>query len=144
MIHEVRIERTELHWYDITERDKMKNTAKISQRTSCAPMLLCACALVLLWTSVFSGAEALPETGKLVPPDTVVLVDIGNFSQLRTQFEKTNFYKLYKDPAMTAFVEDFKTKFREKVKQMDNELVRTIVDTEDMAAGKGCRCFSAQ
>jgi hypothetical protein len=120
----------------ITERDKMKNAAKISRRTSYAPMLLCACALVLLWTSVFSGAEALPETGKLVPPDTVVLVDIGNFSQLRTQFEKTNFYKLYKDPAMTAFVEDFKTRFREKIKQMDNELVRTIVDTEIWPQGR--------
>jgi hypothetical protein len=107
----------------------MKNIVKISQRILYAPMLLCACAVVLLWASVFHGAEALPETGKLVPPETVVLMDIGNFGQLRTQFEKTNFYKLYKDPAMTAFVEDFKTKFHEKVKQIDNELVRTIIDT---------------
>jgi len=116
--------------------DKMKNAAKINRRTSFAPMLLCACALVLLWTSVFSGAEALPETGKLVPPETVLLADIGNFSQLRTQFEKTSYYKLYKDPVMTAFVEDFKARFREKIKQMDNELVRTIVDTKIWPQGR--------
>jgi hypothetical protein len=66
----------------------------------------------------------------------VLLVDIGNFSQLRAQFEKTNYYKLYKDPAMAAFVEDFKTKFREKIKQTDNELVRTIVDTKIWPQGR--------
>jgi hypothetical protein len=114
----------------------MKSAAKTSRRVPRAAMFLCAFALVLLWTSVFSGAQALPGTGKLVPPETVLLVDIGNFSQLRTQFEKTNYYKLYKDPAMTAFVEDFKTKLREKVKQMDNELVRTIVDTEILPQGR--------
>jgi hypothetical protein len=89
-----------------------------------------------LCSFVAFGVEALPETGKLVPPDTVLLEDIGNFSQLRTQFEKTGYYKLYKDPAMTAFVEDFKTKLREKVKQMDNELVRTIFDTEILPQGR--------
>ncbi|MCX5638305.1 MAG: hypothetical protein NTX52_11530 [Planctomycetota bacterium] len=114
----------------------MKNAAKTSRRIPRAAMFLCAFALVLLWTSVFSGAQALPGTEKLIPPETVLLVDIGNFSQLRTQFEKTNYYKLYKDPAMTAFVEDFKTKLREKVKQMDNELVRTIVDTEILPQGR--------
>ena len=114
----------------------MKDTAKIRDGNPGASMLLCICALVLLWTPVFSRAAALPETGKLIPPETVLLVDIGNFGQLRTQFEKTNFYKLYKDPAMAAFVENFKTKWREKIKQMDNELVRTIVDTEILPQGR--------
>jgi hypothetical protein len=113
----------------IPEGKKMKNITKISQKILCARVISLACVLVLLRTPVISSAESLPETGKLIPPETVVLVDIGNFSQLRTQFEKTNYYKLYKDPAMAAFVEDFKTKLREKVKQMDNELVRTIFDT---------------
>jgi len=127
----------------ITERDKMKNAAKISQRVSCAAILLCSCALILLCScappprpSVPARAKVLPETASLIPPETVLLVDIGNFSQLRTQFEKTNYYKLYKDPAMTAFVEDFKTRFREKVKQMDNEFVRTIVDTKIWPQGR--------
>lgn len=106
----------------------MKNIVTINQRALFAQMLLCACALTLLWTTVLDGAEALPVTGKLVPPETVLLVDVGNFGQLRTQFEKTSFYKLYKDPAMAAFVEDFKTKFHEKVRKIDDELVRTIVD----------------
>ena len=121
----------------------MKNAAKISQRTPCAAILLCSCVLILLCScappsrpSVSVRAKVLPKTAGLVPPETVLLVDIGNFSQLRAQFEKTNYYKLYKDPAMAAFVEDFKTKFREKIKQTDNELVRTIVDTKIWPQGR--------
>lgn len=59
-------------------------------------------------------AKVLPRTAGLVPPETLILVDIDNFNQLKTKFEKTNLYKLYKDPAMAAFVEDFKTKLRKK------------------------------
>ena len=121
----------------------MKNAAKISQRTPCAAILLCSCVLILLCScappsrpSVSVRAKVLPKTAGLVPPETVLLVDIGDFSQLRAQFEKTNYYKLYKDPAMAAFVEDFKTKFREKIKQTDNELVRTIVDTKIWPQGR--------
>ena len=114
----------------------MKDTSRKHQSSLCGLIFLCACVLVHLCSFVAFGVEALPETGKLVPPDTVLLVDIGNFSQLRTQFEKTGYYKLYKDPAMTAFVEDFKSKLREKVKQTDNELVRTIFDTEILPQGR--------
>lgn len=114
----------------------MKDISRKHQSSLCGLIFLCACVLVHLCSFVAFGVEALPETGKLVPPDTVLLVDIGNFSQLRTQFEKTGYYKLYKDPAVTAFVEDFKSKLREKVKQTDNELVRTIFDTEILPQGR--------
>jgi len=112
----------------------MKNTAKINQSTF--SKILCSLAIVVLWAPISIKAIDLPDTAKLVPPETILLVDIGNFSQLRTQFEKTNFYKLYKDPAMAAFVEDFKGKWREKVKQMNNELVRTIFDTKILPQGR--------
>jgi hypothetical protein len=112
----------------------MKNTAKINQSTF--SKILCSLAIVVLWAPISIKAVDLPDTAKLVPPETILLVDIGNFSQLRTQFEKTNFYKLYKDPSMAAFVEDFKTKWREKVKQMNNELVRTIFDTKILPQGR--------
>ena len=114
----------------------MKDISRKHQNSLCGLIFLCACVLVHLCSFVAFGVEALPETGKLVPPDTVLLVDIGNFGQLRAQFEKTGYYKLYKDPAMTAFVEDFKSKLREKVKQTDNELVRTIFDTEILPQGR--------
>jgi len=56
----------------------------------------------------------------------VLLVDIDDFSRLRTQFEKTSFYKLYKDPAMAPFVEDFRDNLDRKIKQADNEFLNAI------------------
>jgi len=79
---------------------------------------------------------ALPETAKLVPPETVLLLDIGNFSQFRQQLEKTNLYKLYKDPSMAAFVEDFKTKWRKKIMALDNDFIKVIIDSEVLPQGK--------
>ncbi len=81
-------------------------------------------------------ALVLPKTAKLVPPETILLADTDNFSQLKLQFEKTNLYKLYKDPAMAAVVEDFKTKRREKIRNIENDLIRTIVDTDLLPQGR--------
>lgn len=114
----------------------MKDMATEGKNILRGPLFLCACVLVFLCSPVSIGAEALPETAKLVPPETIVLVDVGNFSQLRAQFEKTSFYKLYKDPAMAGFVEDFKNKWREQVKKMDNELERTIFETGILPQGR--------
>jgi hypothetical protein len=66
----------------------------------------------------------------------MLLVDIDDFSRLRTQFEKTSVYKLYKDPAMAAFVDDFKAKWRDKVQESDNELVRIIADADVLPQGR--------
>ncbi|MCK5473026.1 MAG: hypothetical protein KAI59_03270, partial [Planctomycetes bacterium] len=66
-----------------------------------------------------------------------LLVDIDNFNQLKTKFEKTNFYKLYKDPAMAVFVEDFKTKWREKTqKRDDNDIFKTIYNADVLPRGR--------
>jgi len=81
-------------------------------------------------------AVVLPKTAKLVPPETLLLVDVDDFSQLKTQFEKTNLYKLYKDPAMAAFVENFKAKWREKVRELDNEILEAIVDADILPQGR--------
>ena len=81
-------------------------------------------------------AGVLPATAKLIPPETILLVNIDDFSRLRTQFEKTNLYKLYKDPAMSAFVEDFKTKWRQKTQKVGNELFRTIVGADVFPQGR--------
>jgi len=112
----------------------MKHAAKISYKCTshkfiCALVLpLCFCALV--------QAEVLPKTARLIPPETVLLVDVDNFSRLKQQFEKTNLYKLYKDPAMAAFIGDTKTKCREKIRELDNEIVRAIVDTDILPQGR--------
>ncbi|RKY25298.1 MAG: hypothetical protein DRP62_01620 [Planctomycetota bacterium] len=78
----------------------------------------------------------MPETVALVPPETILLIEVDNFSQLKAQFKKTNFYKLYKDPAMAAFVDDFKAKWREKIKEIDNDIARAILDADVLPQGK--------
>ncbi len=81
-------------------------------------------------------ANVLPKTAKLMPPETILLVDVDDFSKLRTQFEKTNLYKLYKDPAMAAFVEEFNTKRRERTRELDNKFAKTIVDADVLPQGR--------
>lgn len=91
-----------------------------------------------LMTYALTSAQAkvLPKTAGLLPPETVLLVDVENFSRLNTQFEKTSPYKLYKDPAMAAFIDNFKSKWREKVGKPDNEVVKTVVDDKVLPQGR--------
>ncbi|TKJ39486.1 MAG: hypothetical protein CEE38_01765 [Planctomycetes bacterium B3_Pla] len=113
---------------------KMKNAARKSHKSPYALMLLCSCALMLLCTPVAVHAVELPETAKLVPPETVMLVDIGNFSQLKAQFEKTSIYRLYKDPAMKAFVDDIKAKWQKTLTEEagDDGFGKIIADAVTM------------
>ena len=92
--------------------------------------------IILLCLSVPAGAETLAPTAKLIPPETVLLVDIGDFSKLRTQFEKTSFYRLYKDPAMAAFVDNFKTKWAEQNEKIEDEMARIIADVDSLPEGR--------
>ncbi|MBN2455046.1 MAG: hypothetical protein JXB29_00685 [Sedimentisphaerales bacterium] len=82
--------------------------------------------------------KALPKTAELVPTETVLLVEIDNFSQLTEQFKKTSLYGLYKDPAMAGFAEDIKTKCQQKVREQiaGNDIVKTIVDTNTWPDGR--------
>jgi hypothetical protein len=91
---------------------------------------------MLLSSPAWVSAVELPGTAKLVPPETIVMVNIDNFSQLRAQFEKTSLYKLYKDPAMKAFVDDVKAKWQEKKQKSENELLRIIADANVWPQGR--------
>ena len=83
------------------------------------------------------GARAaLPKTAKLLPPDTVMLVNIENFSQLKGQFEKTDLFKLYKDPSMAAFVDKLKANLHQKIKDSDSELARIVSDAATLPQGR--------
>lgn len=113
----------------------MKNAALINKSFH-ALMLLCTCALMLLSIPASVSAIELPKTAKLIPPETILLVDINNFNQLRAQFEKTNFYQLYKDPVMAAFIDNFKTKWQEKKQESEREFVRTIADAGVLPQGR--------
>jgi hypothetical protein len=114
---------------------KMKNAA-LTNKSFHVLMLLCSCAIMLLSTAASVSAIELPKTAKLVPPETIVLADINNFNQLWAQFEKTNFYQLYKDPAMAAFIDNFKTKWKEKKQESKREYLRTIADAGVLPQGR--------
>ena len=113
----------------------MKNVARTRHKSYYAVMLLCCYALVLLCSPVGVRA-ALPKTAKLLPPDTALVVNIENFSQLKGQFEKTDLFKLYKDPSMAAFVDNFKKNFQEKMKEEEGELAQIISEAATLPEGR--------
>jgi hypothetical protein len=100
-------------------------------------MLLCCCASGLLGFSAAARPKAMPITAKLLPPETILLIDIDNFQQLKTQFEKTGLYRLYKDPAMAAFVDNAKAQWNETNQKLDeNNIFRAIFSTELWPEGR--------
>ncbi len=115
---------------------QMKYASKTTHKLPFVPILLYSCALILLCSSTSVRAETLADTAKLIPPETILLMNINDFSRLKSQFEKTNFYKLCKDPAMAAFVDDFKNKWQEKIRKLDNELMRVIANADALPQGR--------
>ncbi len=99
-------------------------------------MILCSYALVLLWTPAPVRAVTLPETAKLLPPETVLLVDVQNMSRLKKQFEETSFYKLCKDPAMAPFLDDLKTKWREQSRMRKNKPHGLLAGIDELPEGR--------
>jgi hypothetical protein len=60
------------------------------------------------------------------------MVEIDDFTELRTQLEKTNLYKLFKDPAMQPFVNEFKTKWQERKKDEGDAKIPGILRDLDV------------
>jgi len=108
------------------------------KHTKATGRILTAAGVFAVFILSGAGAGTLPETAKLLPPETVFLLKIDNFEQLKAQFEKTTFYKLYKDPAMTAFVEDCKRKSRQKTAQLQGALPDALLDGDILPKGRLC------
>lgn len=103
---------------------------------------LAAVIISVICASGVAEALVLPKTAKLLPPETVLLVDIDDFSQLKVQFEKTNLYELYKDPAMAAFVGDAKEKWQKKIEKLDeNDIFRAIFSADVLPQGRAALAF---
>ncbi|MHC4068929.1 MAG: DUF3352 domain-containing protein [Planctomycetota bacterium] len=103
--------------------------------------------LITLIISLCSAAYAknFPKTAAIIPPDTIVLLNTEDFQQVKTQFEKTNLHKLYKDPAMAPFIENLKAKWNKKIQELDeNDIFRTFIDADVMPHGKLALAFVAQ
>lgn len=110
----------------------MKRFNQTNRQWLCASMFPCFCFLVLLFTTIPATAVTLPGTAKLIPNETILLVDIDDFTKLRQQFERTHLYKLYKDPAMAPFIDDVKTKWQEKKKDEANDKIPGILRDVDV------------
>ena len=82
------------------------------------------------------AAEPLPKTAKLIPADTVILLEVENFSELQSQFEKTSLYKMYKEPAMKAFFDEIKTNFQKSIAGENNIFVKSIADSQLLPKGR--------
>ena len=114
----------------------MKDAVRKNLRSSCALMLLCSYALLFLCRPAGVRAADLPKTANLVPPETVLLVSVEDFGQLKTMFEKTSLFRLYTDPSMKAFIDDFKTKWQDKVRESDSELAGIVKDAATLPQGR--------
>ncbi len=99
-------------------------------------ILLCCYLLILSYSSAAARAMTLPETAKLLPPETALLIDIHDFSRLKSQFQKTDFYKLYKDPAMKSFFEDFKTRWQQNSKMQKNKAIELLSNVDMLPEGR--------
>lgn len=99
---------------------------------------------VTLLFSIESSCFAvdLPETARLLPPHTVVLIDVEDYGRLKQQFEKTSLYGLYKDPMMAAFIEHAKSKWTQAVKEMDeNNVFKAVLEADVEPQGRLALAF---
>jgi len=98
---------------------------------------LLAVTACLLLAATSASARELPKAAKLVPPQTILLVEISDFAQLKSQFEKTTLYRLYTDPAMAAFVANAKQKWQQEVQKLDsNNIFKGFFDAGLVPEGK--------
>ena len=113
----------------------MNYFVKTSRKFQITLMIICSYALVLVCSAPVR-AVMLPDTATLLPPETVLLVDIQNMSGLKQQLEKTNFYKLYKDPAMGLFFDDLKTKWREISRERKDKPLGILAGVDELPEGR--------
>ena len=100
----------------------MKLTLKL---TSIIVVLFIACISV--------QAVNLPKTSKLVPPETVLLLDIENFSQLETQFNKIMGIKKKKVSTQKKISEEEETKEKEDfVEEKEKEVFDSEMEKDNL------------
>ena len=89
-----------------------------------------------LSTLTFGAGRPLPDTAKIVPPETMALVNIADANSLQKQFQHTSMYKLYKDPVMAAFISSFKTKLQKNLRESQDDMSKMLTDVNAMPSGR--------
>ena len=107
-----------------------------ARRTGMLSKAVFAVGFVVFGFLSYAEGRALPESARLVPPETVLLVEVDNFSQLRKQFEKTDLYKWYKEPAMAAFFSSAKSKVREEFKKQEDPVGDAVFNADVLPEGR--------
>jgi len=92
--------------------------------------------IILALLPALAHSAPLPDSAKLLPPDTLLMLTLNDFQQIRTQFEKTRLYELYKDPTMQPFIEKMKSLLDESVQDEEDELIRLIVQSKMLPTGR--------
>jgi hypothetical protein len=80
-------------------------------------------------------AQTLQDAAKLLPAETVALIQTKNFSQLLEQLKKTDYYALYKDPEITPFIKNVAAKIDEKLEEVENESFKAMVEQKVLPQG---------
>jgi len=92
--------------------------------------------LFMFWASASGGESSFAASAELLPPETVGLVNIRDFSVLEEQFKKTSFYKLYNAPSMGEFVKSSTSKWREGINKQDNSIFQAILEPQVYPEGR--------
>ena len=95
-------------------------------------------AAVVFGVCIAAGAAGLPDVQKIIPADTIFLISAPDFNSLQAGWEKTSYYKFYKDPAMAGFVNDLRDKWTRKIfSDVDSkEFADLIKDINSLPSGK--------
>jgi hypothetical protein len=115
---------------------EMKSSLRTSDRFELTVTLLCCFVVIFLCAASPLRALTLAETARLLPSETVLLIEVGDFNRLREQFEKTNLYELYKDPAMGPFFEDVKTKWRNRPQMKKDKGLGLLAGIDALPEGR--------
>jgi hypothetical protein len=97
---------------------------------------LAAMLAIFFGTTAIITAGPLPDTAKIIPPETVALLNIQDVNSLQLQFQKTNLCKLYKDPAMAAFFKAFNSKWQKAMSESQDEFSKMIADVNALPSGR--------
>jgi hypothetical protein len=93
-------------------------------------------AVCLINAMTFGAGRSVPDTAKIIPAQTMVLINISDANLLQKQFQNTNPYKLYKDPAMAPFINTFKDKWQQNLSQSQDEISQIIKDVNAIPSGR--------
>jgi hypothetical protein len=94
--------------------------------------------LIVVWlaaTRAFCAAALAPE--KLLPDDTLFVASVPDFPRFKAVFEGTPQGRLWNDPALKAFRENFLTRWNEEfVKTIEHDLDLRLADYTSLARGQ--------